>query len=405
MKIHAELKSGEQLPRAFTAILAPSLRNRRIDQIRGISIVLVLLHHFNIAYHLPDTMLGAVLTPGGVRAIVRNGNYGVTMFFVVSGFLITLNAQKRWGSLSQISIRGFYVLRIARIMPCLLLLLFIVDALALSGLSIFGSHIPHTGLPVSALLVNAAALTFWMNVLIAHDGWVNYALGVLWSLSVEEVFYLTFPVICLVLRRQQFLVLFWLAIIAIGPLYRMTHQADESGFLFAYFASFDSIAIGCCSALLAVDRKLTNSIQLKPSHIRLLQIATLSGMAFLYLYRSIHATNILGVSLMALGTATLLLASGTQRGGPSASRNRLLVIIGWLGQLSYELYLFHLIVLGLLRTVLPPQTVFGNARLLLLLVFLALSTAASAAIARLYSEPLNRLIRQRLSAEPDATTR
>lgn len=372
-------------------------RNRRIDLIRGVSILLVLLHHFNIAYHLSDTLLGTILTPGGIRAIVRNGNYGVTMFFVISGFLITSNAEKRWGELRHVGMRAFYSLRIARIVPCLLLLLVTVDLLAFGGLSMFRSHAEGSIAPFPMPLVNLAALTFWMNVLLAQSGWVNYPLGVLWSLSIEEVFYTSFPIICVVLRRDRFIAAFWLAIVAIGPLYRLTHQADESGFLYAYFASFDGIAIGCCTALLA------RRVRLDGLTARLLQPAVIAGMVFLYLIRSIGETNVYGVTLMALGTATLLLAANTNPSGPVASRNRGLRMVEWFGRLSYELYLFHLIVLALMRTMLPPQSVAGQEKLLLLAVFLGLSAALAMAIGRFYAEPLNRRIRRLLAVDRTRT--
>ncbi|MCI1438680.1 MAG: acyltransferase family protein [Acetobacter indonesiensis] len=67
-------------------------RNRRIDLMRGIAVLLVLFHHFCIAYPLGHSWLATLLTPEGVRAVARNGNYGVTIFFVISGFLITRNA-------------------------------------------------------------------------------------------------------------------------------------------------------------------------------------------------------------------------------------------------------------------------------------------------------------------------
>ncbi|HDV6323911.1 TPA: acyltransferase, partial [Burkholderia multivorans] len=144
-------------------------RNARIDLLRGISILLVLLHHFNIPYALGDTAVARAFGRDAVHAVVRNGNYGVTMFFVISGYLITSNARRRWGNLGAIDVRTFYVSRVARIVPCLLLLLAIVDGLAAAGVPVFMNHAPQ-GVAVSLWLVNLASLTFWMNVLIGAYG-------------------------------------------------------------------------------------------------------------------------------------------------------------------------------------------------------------------------------------------
>ncbi|MCP1271733.1 acyltransferase family protein [Acetobacter cerevisiae] len=372
--------------------VTPGHRNRRIDLLRGIAILLVLFHHFCIAYPLGHSALGTLLTPEGVRAVARNGNYGVTLFFVISGFLITSNTLARYGSLAAIKARTFYAFRIARIVPCLLLLLALVNGLALAGVPIFATHIPGLS-PLAAMMrANLAALTFSMNVFIAHYDWANYALGVLWSLSVEEVFYLTFPLVALVLRRPPLIMLFWALVAVVGPFYRMAHQGDESGFLFAYLASFDGIAIGCMAAVVATHWRLDGLAA------RLLQPAVIAGMVALYLWKSIGATNIWGVSAMALGTAVLLIASAHHANGPLATRSRLLRGVEWTGRLSYELYLFHLIILGLLRTMLPPGTVpqTGFERLAVLPVFLIGSGLLASLISRTFSEPLNRTLRQRL---------
>ncbi|HIH2658345.1 TPA: acyltransferase family protein, partial [Burkholderia cenocepacia] len=359
-------------------------RNARIDLLRGISILLVLLHHFNIACSLRDTALARVPGWDTIHAIVRNGNYGVTMFFAISGYLITSNARRRWGSLGALDVRAFYVSRIARIVPCLLLLLALVNGLAAAGVPIFANHAPQ-GVAVSYWLVNLASLTFWMNVLIGAYGWVNYALGVLWSLSVEEVFYLTFPLLCIALRRDTRLLAFWLLIAAIGPVYRYTHPGDESGFLYAYFACFDGIAIGCCTALLA-ERAQWRKLAATP--VQWL-VATL--MTALYLAWPIAESHVLGVSAMALGTAVLLIGAHAER---ASARGRLLAPLRWSGRLSYELYLFHLIVLGTLRTFWPPSATHGDGKLVLLVAYLALSAGVSAVIARGYATPLDRFIKR-----------
>lgn len=360
-------------------------RNPRIDTLRGVSILLVLLHHFNIAYVLSDTAVASAFGWDAVHAVVRNGNYGVTMFFVISGYLITSNARRRWGYLGAIDTRTFYVSRIARIMPCLLLLLVLVNGFAATSVPIFGNHAP-LGVPVSFWLVNFASLTFWMNVLIGSYGWVNYALGVLWSLSVEEVFYLSFPLLCIALHRDGRLLAFWAIVVAIGPLYRATHSGDEGSFLYAYFACFDGIAIGCCTALLA-DRPLWRALAKRTA-----QWLTIAGMTVLYLAWPIAQSHVFGVTGIALGTAVLLIGAHADDACGSA---RLLAPLRLSGKLSYELYLFHLVVLGGIRTLYPPSATHGNEKLLLLGAYLVLSAAVSTLIARGYAKPLDHFVKRR----------
>ena len=364
--------------------MSVGVRNQGVDLLRSAAILLVLLHHFDIAYDLPHSPLGRALSPWLVRAVCRNGNYGVTMFFAVSGTLITSNALRRWGSLREVRPGTFYRLRIARILPCLLLLLAVVNALGWYGPPIFANH-PENGPPVSFLQADLAALSFRMNGLMARAGWFNYCLCVLWSLSVEEVFYLAFPLLCRGLRPPV-LLLGWLLVIAIGPIWRATHAGDEAGFLYAYPACFDGIAIGCCAALLS--RRLSLSWR----QARWLLVA-IPLMAALYLWRSIADTNVWGVTAMATGTAALLLASAA---GPSPRPGRIGRGFGWLGRHSYELYLFHLPVLAAMRVAVPPGQAAPWIKPLWLLAFLLLSAAAAVVVARLVAEPANEALRRRL---------
>lgn len=366
--------------------MSTGARSQQIDVLRGISIVLVLLHHFNIAYSLKDTALAGVVGWGVVNAIVRNGNYGVTMFFVISGFLITTNAMKRWGQLSALRPLAFYRFRAARILPCLILLLILANCLALTGQPIFQNH-PDNGAAVSFWTVDFAALTFWMNVLMARAGWLNYVLCVQWSLSIEEVFYLSFPILCLTLKRESVLIAVWCLFIVAGPIWRYTHQGDEAGFLYSYLACFDGIAIGCCAAVLRKRVALTATLATA------LQLAVATAMGLLYLAGPIEETNVFGVTLMALGTAVFIVAAHAHGGPSRRAPNTGLKAIAWCGQISYELYLFHLVILAGLRVAWPPRDTPASERLVLFVAYLLAAMAVAAIIAKFYSEPLNRRLR------------
>jgi peptidoglycan/LPS O-acetylase OafA/YrhL len=121
------------------------------------------------------------------------------------------------------------------------------------------------------------------------------------------------------------------------------------------------------------------------------------AMAVFYLVLPINVTNVYGVTLMALGTAFLLLLAHNRRADVPVDRTRIFAMLAWFGRLSYELYLFHLIVLGLIRSAYPVESVAGNEKLVLLVVYLSCAALLAAIVSRAYSEPLNRAIRSSLN--------
>ncbi|HCK28880.1 MAG TPA: acyltransferase [Acinetobacter ursingii] len=364
------------------------MRNYKIDILRGVSILLVLLHHFNIPYKLHDTWLGVSVFGEPLSTLIaRNGNYGVTMFFVISGFLITQHTLQRNASLAQIQLKNFYIRRVARIIPCLVLLVAIVTILRCLGLQPFLNQTPN-GIEVTYGLTVFAAFTFWMNILIIEYGWVNYALGVLWSLSVEEVFYLAFPLLCLTLTRGKAFVLFLVLIVAYAPYFRSLHFGEESGaYLYHYFSSFDGIAIGCLTALFAQKFSI-QAVQMKwiiPVLVFL--------MSMLYLYAPIKEVSTWSVTVFALLTAILIFCFAQRPQAPATSIVSKIMV--WIGQRSYEMYLFHLIILGLIKVLYFPKTTLPDQKLMLLLIFFVGTFVFSWLIEKYYSTPLNHKIRQK----------
>src|SRR5271163_1487607 len=132
-----------------------------VDLLRGLAIFFVLMNHVNMRLlfaHVPYTK---GLSKQLVSSLVWNGQYGVQIFFAVSGFLITSTAQHRWGSLADVSIVDFYRLRFARIAPLLLILLAVLTLLHLADVPNFVVSAKTGGLGRALV----AALTFHVNVL------------------------------------------------------------------------------------------------------------------------------------------------------------------------------------------------------------------------------------------------
>lgn len=363
------------------------MRDARIDFARGIAIVLVLLLHFALAYHLANSPLTHLLGRHAVHALFDNGNYGVTAFFVISGYLITSMSLTRWQTLGNINALTFYVFRIGRIFPPLLLALALIVVLGCLGLPYFSNSDGNQHLPASTFLIAIASiLSFWHNVLMQSQGWFNYCLNVYWSLSVEEVFYVALPLCFMALRRQTLFVVLCLVLIAYAPIYRVQHISDELFWECGYFACFDAIAAGCLTALAATRWRMTGILA------RVVRTGACIAFASIYL-RGIDGHEVFGFTLIALCTAVYLLASVNDNALGLAS-SRFTQGLRWMGRHSYELYLFHIIVLALMRNVIDRADLPAAAWLPWLVLFLVVSALAAKLIAKWVSEPANAMIRR-----------
>src|ERR1700735_4177133 len=104
-----------------------------VDLLRGLAILFVVLNHVHMRLLIAGIPYAAHVSKRLIASLVWNGQFGVQMFFAVSGFLITSTALRRWGALWKFRLRDFYQLRIARIAPMLLALLAVLAVLHYAG--------------------------------------------------------------------------------------------------------------------------------------------------------------------------------------------------------------------------------------------------------------------------------
>ena len=363
-----------------------------VDLLRGLAIFFVLMNHVNMRLRLASVPYTQGLPEQLVSSLVWNGQYGVQIFFAVSGFLITSTALRRWGALSRVSLRDFYLLRVARIAPLLLTLLGVLTVLDLVHLKYFVVS-PKTGGLGRALL---AAVTFHVNVLESRHGYLPASWDILWSLSVEEMFYLFFPLVCRLFAREKLLAGFFLIFVVLGPFGRTAlAHGNEIWKEYSYLGGMDAIALGCLTALLVSRIRFSRSMvwALNGFGAALLVFilgfsVRLSGWGF--------GRNGLDMTALAIG-ACMISAAAAQ----SEWRSPRLVspLLGF-GRRSYEVYLTHMFVVfaffQLFLTAGKPM----RAVPALFVAAILVSGALGELIARFYSEPMNRLLRRRWGDGP-----
>jgi len=200
-----------------------------LDGLRAVAVFVVMAYHFGFP------------VPAGL---------GVSAFFVLSGFLITWLLRKEQRSSGGVSIRRFYLRRVLRIFPAY----YAFVALSLAIIVLRAMPVPR-GLIGSALLY----VTNYYNALHNHpDGPFSH----LWSLAVEEQFYLIWPALFVAFARRRLTVLGALLVAVIGGvlLWRSIVYWRTGNIAYVYNAfdtRFDNIAVGCLLAVCVEQRWFT----------------------------------------------------------------------------------------------------------------------------------------------------
>jgi peptidoglycan/LPS O-acetylase OafA/YrhL len=289
---------------------------KQLDAIRAYAVLLVIVGHW--------------LRPNSWINALPNAFIGVTIFFVLSGFLITrilLNEQDRGTGpfvFRWRSIGNFYIRRILRIFPAYYFLMLILFLYGLNRLPELEQAFPYL-------------MTYTGNIYMSRLPRFPDTFGHLWSLAVEEQFYLIWPWLMIFIRGKQTLVVIWAFIIG-GIVFQLAPGAAPMHHVLTP-ACFDSFGLG---GLLAWQ------LRYKPEKISQF-LATLNVFGVLALvtfcilfvqHTHFFISDRTLISIVSLNVLALIVCNQEHAW---VKKNPFLnhVILIWIGKVSYGLYLYH----------------------------------------------------------------
>lgn len=305
--------------------LESSLRyNPALDGLRAVAIALVIADHCHV--------------PG-----LDGGYFGVDLFFVLSGFLITRLLVDEFDAVGQIDLPRFYLRRLLRLAPPLLLLLAAYLVIAPTIWPQYGlwSHVRDAVL--AGFYLSDYGRAFWHYPI---------ALQHTWSLSVEEHFYLLWPFAVLLLTRIE---LRWriaglFSIYLIATAWRI-FEYESSGWVATYFR-FDTRMSGLiCGALLAICLPRMDRIsEMTANAVGILACAALVLCLSLGFWRS--PLSLVWMTCLAQMAAVGLLISASSQNSWVRLTLSARPLVG-IGIISYGLYLWHYPAAVFFRELLP----------------------------------------------------
>lgn len=296
--------------------------------------------------------VGIVLCAHGGVPYFRSGGVGVDIFFVLSGFLITTILSGEWAREGAINFRNFYARRFLRLAPAL----FLTCAFVAVGMWWLEKRFPGTEIALSLSYTANWALAFYEY----HLTWLNHC----WSLSVEEQFYMIWPLVIVGLERSVRSPVTKYRLLLVGALAIAIYRACHVGVYGDYRINFgldtrmDTLMTG---AALAYFVRSLPAGKLPESSSKWLG-RCLAPVAFIGLFAVINTVTWYSpwmgwIGYVLVGGASLLVVADLVIGrhsilaGPLAARPMVFI-----GKISYGLYLLHLPVYYMIEKLMPTAS-------------------------------------------------
>lgn len=333
--------------------------------------------------------VGIVMAGHLFRWIPIPGGFGVTVFFMISGYLITTLLLREWDKAGRIDFKGFYARRVLRLMPPLLVTIAIGVLCVMLGLA------EGTLDPGGVLAMIFFYFNYWTQF---NSGSPVAALGVVWSLAVEEHFYMLFPALLLGLLkaglRTRVLVVLSLAVLVWRSCKYLLLGAQPFSIYLLTDTRIDSILWGCVLAVMMAKGQLPRDRIGPAAKWSVLTAAFVVIMACFVIRDPVFRTTI-RYTLQSLALMPIIYFAVHDANTP-LFRPLNWGWMRWIGIWSYTIYLCHKLILDVLQSL--AGTLNGN---ILGAVTVTLSLVYAAAMYRLVEAPFRRW-RARLHANAEA---
>ena len=301
-------------------------RSSFIDQWRGISVLMVIANHlllFRFKGALSVDKGTTFLSKAYAKVLwfieiwgVNAGMVGVSIFFVISGYLITSLMLKEEAQRGRVSLSAFYARRVCRIFPALALYIGAVCLLDATGAI---KTNPGDALSSSLFLCNTALVQ------------CGYHFEHLWSLAVEEQFYLFWPLLLVVSPMKLRAPLVWITFAAASAF-----AITQSSYVHGWINNGEAFACICAGVLFALSPRLRNVFELTkqvPLWIWVLLLVVLLPFAR-------TRWGELDISIM-LALSPIIVAAVLVRSGSLLPEGRGALWLSRIGLISYSLYLWQ----------------------------------------------------------------
>lgn len=324
-----------------------------LDGLRFFAFLLVFLHHAFEGWQSSNPLSNFFLI-----ALEKNGWAGVDLFFVLSGFLITTLLVKERQQFGEFKLKDFWIRRALRIWPlyylALILGLFVLPHIVLSSSN--PAQITYT--TIKQLPLYFTFLGNWAVVAFNYPPFAN--ISHLWTISLEEQFYLLWPFILFFCKsfRKSFLAALSLIIFAMSfRFYLAIHGVTHPGIYVDTFARLDTLSFGALAALVFCyhPEKLHQIKKIFKLPIQLIVLVAL----FLTLYKiyvfdpNLIRNVVFGYTLIALFMLYFVLSALEVH--TFFGKFLELKPLVYLGKISYGLYVWHILGLELAGMVLPQS--------------------------------------------------